>query len=212
MRLLALCLLLVPNVSFAQDVLVSRYHVYINQERQGFLAKTAEEMATPEGELILAAAAAYLGIPPEQVTAAAAVVVELARERQTVEEYSGLIQSPPGWTICFARTMCEGTGCGNVGAGMHGIETHGDSTFNGTIHRVLPGEWNFDGLSWYLFSPERASGDSRVDAWFDVGIVQAEGDWMNEFNCDPTGEHSWLARNNVTTLNTSCDRAQPWCP
>ena len=203
---------LVGSAASAQEAFVNRYHIYIQQGRQEFLGKTAQEMNTPEGQAILSAAAIYFGIPPEAVALATGAIASVTAEQRSDEEFSGLINSMEGYTICFAENVCDGVGCGTVGAGKHGIETHNDSTFNGTVMRVIPGQWDRDGLSWYLFAPIITSSDSRVDAWFDVGFVRAEGDWMNEFNCQPNGFHPFLARNNDTILDQACSPSEGvWC-
>jgi hypothetical protein len=203
--------LLLVTPAFAQELYVDRYRIRIQQDRLTFFEKTSKEAQTPEGQAIIGSVSTYLGIPPEYVAIGMEGLSVLTSEQRSEEEFSGLIQSAPGYTICFARTSCVGQGC-DLGAGEHGIETHGDSTFNGTVMRVIPGRWELDGLGWYLFAPIRASRDSRVDALFDVGVVKAEGDWMTKFNCQENGFHPWLARNNSTSLDVPCSAGEAaWC-
>jgi hypothetical protein len=204
-------LFIFASPALSQELFVDRYRITIQQDRQTFFEKTAQEAQTPEGQAIIGSVSAYLGIPPKYIAVGVAGVSSLTSDQRSDEEFSGLIQSAPGYTICFAATSCVGQACG-LGAGEHGIETHGDSTFNGTVTRVIPGQWSYDGLGWYLFAPISVTKDSRVDAIFDVGVVKAEGNWMETFNCQPNGFHPWLARNNVTTLNKPCEPSEgAWC-
>jgi len=191
----------------AQDVVVNHFDWFVQHDKMSIIEKTIKEANTPEGQAIISAVAAYVGIDPKTTSIALAAAASFKPPAQQ-QDMSGLIQTPPGYTICFARPSNP-----NPGAGDKGIETHGDTTFNGTIVRVIPG-YNFDGLAWYMVVPTTAGGDHRVATSFDVVTVKADPGWQNRYkNCEPTGEHAWLARNNETHLNVPCSHGEgAWCP
>ncbi|MGJ4945023.1 hypothetical protein ACQR1W_30970 [Bradyrhizobium sp. HKCCYLS1011] len=190
------------------DVIVHHFDWIVQHDKQSFVEKTVKEANTPEGKAIIGAVATYIGVNPK-VTSIGLAALAATAPRAGVQDTNGLIQSPVGYTICYARPSNP-----NMGAGDKGIETHGDSTFNSTINRVIPGN-NFDGLGWSMTVPFSRGGDHRVAASFDVVMVKAVPGWQNVYkNCELTGEHPWLARNNSTQLNVPCNPAAEgaYCP
>ncbi|SFV01025.1 hypothetical protein [Bradyrhizobium arachidis] len=188
-----------PYSALAQDVLAQRYNVFIQHDKVSFIQKTIKELNTPEGRAVLSAAAAYLGVDPATVNAAIAGTADMVVPKDQ-QDSRGIIRSSEGYTICLAKPSNE-----NMGAGQHGIETHGDTTFNTSLVRVIPGRNNDDGLVWYTVVPFKASTDTRVAGSFDVVFVKASPGWRERYpNCRPSGEHPWLARNNHTQLNVKC--------
>ena len=204
--MLASIFVLIAAPCFAQDVLVRHFEVFVEHRKQNIVEKTVSELNTTQGKALVSAVSTYVGIDPTVTSIAISAVAQ--RIGSFAQESKGLIQTPVGYTVCYALPSNP-----HAGAGDKGIETHGDSTFNGTIVRVIPG-YNFDGLAWYMFVPNAAGHDSRVTTAFDVVAVKADPGWQNRYkNCEPTGEHAWLARNNGTRVNVSCSRAEGvWCP
>jgi hypothetical protein len=190
-----------------QDVIVRHFDWIVQRDRQTFMEKTAKEANTPEGRAIISAVAAYIGIDPQATTIGLATLAAAAPSAGK-QYMSGLIKSPVGYTICYARPSNP-----NPGAGDKALEARGDSAFNSTVVRLSPG-YDFDGLAWYMVVPFSRRGEHRVAASFDVVMVKPVPDWQNLYkNCEPTGEHAWLARNNDTRLNVSCNPNEGvWCP
>jgi hypothetical protein len=191
---MSVCMLLACEAAAQVEVLVQRYDVFVERKR-GVIQKTVKELGSKEGRAIVSAAAAYFGVDPSKMNAGISAAQMLVPGGS--EEMRGLIQTPVNYTICYAVPL------GPSGAGQHGIETHGDSTFNTTLTRVIPGKSNLDGLGWYMVVPYK-SGGARVTGVFDVVWVLANPGWQTKYKCRPTGEHPWLARNNGTALNAKC--------
>lgn len=190
-------------VSAQTDVLAQRYDVFIQHDKLNVFQKTVKELNTSEGRIVLGAAATYLGLDPNSTNAAVAGSAHMVVPNGP-EEFRGIIKSPAGYTICLAKPANP-----NMGAGEQGIETHGDTTFNATLIRVIPGKNNDDGLAWYIVVPFKAGTDTRVTGSFDVVWVKASPGWQQRWpGCRPSGEHPWLARNNHTQLNVKCSVPQ----
>src|SRR5262245_19991749 len=113
-----------PNFSAAQDVLAQRYNVYVQKDKLNVFQKTIKELNTPEGQAVLTVVAAYIGVDPGTVNAAVAGTADMIVPNDQ-QDTSGIIRTPVGYTICLAKPSNP-----NMGAGQHGIETHGDTTFN----------------------------------------------------------------------------------
>ncbi|WHO74621.1 hypothetical protein [Rhizobium sp. BT03] len=179
------------QVSADDDVLVSHFEVLKQCNRMSFIDKTAKELNTPEGKALITVAAGALGVDPTLVgLAVAAIPIEGQNNEQDTHPF---IRTPKGYTICTARPSNL-----NTGSGQYGIETHGDTTFNSTIIRD-PAK---NGLAMYMVVPCKRSTDTRVQAGFDVTFVKAAAGWEQKYpNCQKTGSHPWLARNNGTTLD-----------
>lgn len=186
-----------------EEILAQRYDVNIQKDKLTILEKTTKELATPEGQALVTAVATYFGLPADKINvgiATAAKFVVPGGQQDT----SGIIRTPVGYTICYAKPSNE-----NMGSGDKGIETHGDTTFNTSLIRVIPGKNNDDGLAWYMSIPHKAGTDTRVAGSFDVVWVKADPGWQVRYKqCRPSGEHPWLARNNSTTLNAKCSVPQ----
>lgn len=183
----------------AQEILVQRYNVHIQRDKLSIIEKTTKELNTPEGRALVTAVAMYFGVNPAAINAGIAEGAKMIVPGGQ-QDMSGLIRTPVGYTICYARPSNP-----NMGAGQHGIETHGDTTFNTTLMRVIPGRNNDDGLGWYMVVPRKAGTDTRVSGSFDVAWVRADPGWRQRYpQCRPSGEHPWLARNNSTSLNVKC--------
>lgn len=183
----------------AQEYIVQRYSIYIQRDKLSFVDKGIKEANTREGRAILSAAATLAGANPETVNG----IITAAQNflpAQKQQDMRGVIQSKPGYTICYAKPV------GPLGAGEHDIETHGDSTWNTSLIRVIPEKnQNFDGLAWYIVAPTKADTDTRVNGTYDIVFVRADPGWQSRFpGCRPTGEHPWLARNNHTRVNVAC--------
>ncbi|WP_271504272.1 hypothetical protein [Bradyrhizobium sp. CCBAU 11357] len=188
-----------PNLVSAQDVLVQRYNVFVQRDQQSFIEKTVKELNTPEGSAVLTVVGTYLGMDPKILNAAVAGTASLVVPSNQ-QDTSGIIRSPEGYTVCLARPADP-----KMGAGQHGIETHGDTTFNTTLLRVIPGKVSDDGLSWSMSVPKKRGTDTRVAGSFDIVFVKADPGWRERYPaCRPAGEHPWLARNNRTQLNARC--------
>lgn len=197
------------NCASAQDdpeILVNRYNVLIQRDKLNVLQKTAKELNTSEGQAVVSAACFVIGCDPISINAS---IAEGARMivPEGQQDMNGIIQTPVGYTICYAEPSNQ-----NMGAGDKGIETHGDTTFNTTILRVVPGVNNLDGLGWYMVVPFKARTDTRVNAAFDVVWVKAAPGWQQLYpQCEKRGEHPWLARNNSTSLRVPCTLANDVC-
>ncbi|PWI54093.1 hypothetical protein B5K03_11645 [Rhizobium phaseoli] len=173
------------------DVIVSHFEVLKQCGRMSFVDKTMKELNTPEGKAIISVAAGALGLDPTLVGfAVAAIPIEGQNNQQDTHPF---IRAPSGYTICYARPSNL-----NMGSGQYGIETHGDTTFNSTIVR----DAKKNGLAMYMVVPCKRSTDTRVQSGFDVTFVKASAGWEQKYpNCQKTGSHPWLARNNGTTLD-----------
>jgi hypothetical protein len=186
-----------------EEFLAQRYDVNIQKDKLTILEKTTKELTTPEGQALVTVVATYFGLPADKINvgiAAAAKFIVPGGQQDT----SGLIRTPVGYTICFAKPSNP-----NMSSGDKGIETHGDTTFNTSLIRVIPGKNNDDGLAWYMSIPRKAGTDTRVAGSFDVVWVKADPGWQERYKqCRPSGEHPWLARNNSTTLNAKCSVPQ----
>jgi hypothetical protein len=178
----------------ADDVIVSHFEVLKACKKISFLDKTVKELKTPQGQAILAAGAAMVGVDPKTVgVVAKAIPVD---NQSTEQDTYPFIRSPEGYTICSARPSNL-----NTGSGQYGIETHGDTTFNSTVVRGGGTQKKDDGLWMYMVVPCKASTDTRVQSGFDVTFVKADPGWERKYpKCMPTGMHPWLARNNGTRL------------
>jgi len=174
-----------------EQVLVARYNWLVARPKTNIIPNFIKQLNTPKGKVIIGLVAPYLGVSGELISIGVAnIPIHVTGGPQ---DFRGVIQSPVGYTICYARPFNP-----NLGAGDKGIETHGDTTFNATVLRVIPGT-NQDGLAWYMVVPQKVGTDTRVHAPFEVVWVKADPGWETRYkNCKPTGEHSWLARNNHT--------------
>ncbi len=195
---ISMALVLSSSPSFAtdDDVIVSRFDILKACKKINFFDKTAKELKTPEGTVVLAAIASMVGVDPKTVSAA---VKALPIENQTTaQDTYPLIRSPVGYTICSARP----SNANNPRyAGQYGIETHGDTTFNATIVRDDGSKTKNDGLQMYMVVPCKAGTDTRVESVIDITFVKAVPSWEKKYpKCMPTGMHPWLARNNRTSL------------
>ena len=200
--LVALCLFY-SSGAHAQDVIVNHYEVLKQCKKMSFFDKTIKELNTPEGRALISIAGKLVGINPDIVNIATRAIP--IKGQSNVQDTYPFIRSPVGYTICSAAPSNL-----NTGSGMHGIETHGDTTFNSTIRRVMKDRnLNDDGLAMYMVVPCKASTDTRVQAGFDVTFVKADPGWREKYKaCLPSGTHPWLARNNSTTLNVKCNPAR----
>lgn len=190
----------------SQEILVNRYDVLIQRDKLDIFQKTGKELNTPEGKAIVAAACAYFGCDADKVNVGIAEAAKFIVPSGQ-QDMKGLIQTPVGYTICYATPSNP-----NMGAGDKGIETHGDTTFNTTLLRVVPGVNEFDGLGWYMVVPFKAGTDTRVNAVFDVTWVKADPGWQQKYpQCRKRGEHPWLARKNETHLNVPCTLGTAVC-
>lgn len=179
------------------DFLVQRYSVYINHNKVGILQNTIKQLNTGTGHAIITAVSVLLGGSSTALNGGIALAAKFAVPRGRIQDTRGLIRSPTGYTICYASPT-------NIGARNRGIETHGDSTFNTTLYRVVSGKSNDDGLGWYMSIPYKVSTDVRVSGSFDVVWVQAIPGWQQKYKrCRPTFSHPWLARNNETRLDAA---------
>lgn len=190
----------------SQEILVNRYDVLVQHDKLNVFHKTGQELDTDEGRALVAAACAYFGCDPSKVSAGIAGAAKLIVPGGQ-QDMKGLIQTPVGYTICYAAPSNP-----NMGSGDKGVETHGDTTFNTTLLRVAPGVSDLDGLAWYMSVPFKAGTDTRVNAVFDVTWVKASPGWQQKYpQCRKRGEHPWLARNNETQLNVPCTLGTAVC-
>ena len=189
------------------DVIVGHFEWTIQRQRISLNEKGPLEATTPQVKALVAAVARHLGINP-RVTPIRLTTLEVKDPPTSVGELEGLIQSPVGYTICYSRPSHF------MEEKQSGIETHGAAIFNAAIVRAISG-YRFDGLAWYIsVSPDRGS-DNRVVASFDVVMVKLVPDWQNHYkNCEPTGEHPWISKNNLIQFNVPCSPTNdgPWCP
>jgi hypothetical protein len=195
-NVLMLCLL--AQSAWGQDVLVAHYEVLRQCGRDLFNQSQLGALNSAFGKDLVSKGAALAGVDPAAVEIGVRQIpAEHANDRG--QDTYPLVRSPVGYTVCAASPSNP-----NMGAGQAGIETHGDTTFNATILRVIPGITHDDGLAMYLVVPCKRSTDTRVQASFDVTFVRAEPGWQDRFKCSATGSHPWLARNNSTSLNVPC--------
>ena len=148
-HLIAAMWLLVSTTSSGEaqeDILVQRYNLNIQRDKLNVAQQAAKAISDPKDiPIFFPGVAGILTSYPADVSVGAAAAKMIIPSGK--QDMSGLIQTPPGYTICLAKPV-EGSG-----AGQHGIETHGDTTFNTTLLRVLPNRNNVDGLGWYLVVP-----------------------------------------------------------
>jgi hypothetical protein len=114
-----------------EEILAQRYDVNIQKDKLSIIEKTTKELTTPEGQALVTAVATYFGLPADKINigiATAAKFVVPGGQQDT----SGLIRTPVGYTICYAQPSNP-----NMGSGDKGIETHGDTTFNTSLLRVI---------------------------------------------------------------------------
>ncbi len=183
----------------AQEILVNRYDVLVQHDKVDIVQKTTKELTTKEGQAVVAAACAFFGCDPDKVNASIAEAAKLIVPNDK-QDMRGIIRTDVGYTICEAKLI------GPRGAGDKDVETHGGSTFNTTIYRVVPGASNDDGLGWYMSVPFKVGTDTRVNAVFDVYWVKADAGWQTKYpQCRKTFEHPWASTNNETRLNVPCE-------
>ena len=185
----------------SEDVIYSQHHFYIENDGAGIipvLVNTVKQGNTDEGKLIIGTVLSFVGVDPATTTAGIEAIAAVVTDTQGNEDIRGLIQAPPGYTICYASPV-------NPNGAYHGIETTEDSSFNTSIMRVdLAKGQNFDGLGWNTVAPHKVGVTVRIDASFEVVFVKAVPGWQNLYkNCEATGEHPWLSRNNETRLRVS---------
>jgi hypothetical protein len=189
--------------SIAQEYLLQRYDPFVQHGKPSFLEKRIKELNTKEGRAAVNALASYIGIDPVKIDAGIARTADILIPPDQ-EDIGGLIRTPEGYTICYAKPAMD-----DIGAGQRGIETYGDTIFNTSLVRVIPDRNNDDGLVWNLVVPFEAITDARVTGVFDVVFVKADPGWRQHHReCRPSGEHPWLARNNYTSLNVPCSVPQ----
>ena len=139
-----------------------------------------------------------MGVDPAKTTVVIEAIAAVVTDTQGNEDIRDLIQAPPRYTICYAGPV-------NPNAAYHGIATTEDSLFNTSILCVVSAKGqNFDGLGWNTVAPHKVGGTVRIDASFEVVFVKAVPGWQNLYkNCEATGQHPWLSRNNETRLRVS---------
>lgn len=192
-----LCVFLFTSFAFAEDedFIFSAQTVKI-EKHLSFLDKTSKEWATDEGGYIttaVAAIAAFYGVDPRYITAAARANDEYQKSiKQNGSVTITEISSPEGYTICWAYPV-------NPNLVYHGIESTGDSTFNATIQRPMEGGGV---LSLYAVVPEKTT-TTRVMGTFNLAFIRNDL-WLRSVytqECQENDAHPWLSRNNHTTLS-----------
>jgi hypothetical protein len=196
---IAVLTLCVSNGAKAQNaqILIENYLLDVRVERGTWIDFVKKEAGSKEGKTIITAVATLYDVDPE-ITA---IALEAALPPSGyVQDTNPEIHAPAGYTICEAHPTSD-----NIGAGEHGIETHGDTTFDATIVRGTAKGKKWNGINMYLVVPQNMSTDTRVIAPFTVTYVRNNWDKAQQYldNSDICMSHCqmpWHARNNSTRL------------